>query len=180
MTDLIKKIQKKIDLDSHFKIIWDKIDTKKDTNYSYINKYMKYSENYLSTIENTFTINHINSLEKKICDQNSFNYSPLKISIKISEKLKEQRNIEKPELNTFIKEEIDYYTSNRKIRLAFPCDTILKYKKQAMKFEGISPPNSDLIIMYYFSKLFMVDYKILKKCSKNIQKIVEEFNNEYY
>ena len=55
----------------------------------------------------------------------------------------------------------------------FPCDTYLRFNKKAMKFDGMTPPLSELIIMYYFSKYFKVEYKVLKKCCKIIEGAVE-------
>ena len=66
ISDVIKTLSMKLKQDERDKILWELHDFKKSHGFSYKEKFINYSENYLASIENTFTTNNILSLEKKI------------------------------------------------------------------------------------------------------------------
>jgi hypothetical protein len=177
--------------DENGKYLWDLDDFKKSHSYDYKEKYINFSENYLSSIENTFTTNNIYSLEKKINHSfnNYINYSPknYKVNVKFSKsimKRKEKtesliRDKTEDDFHSFIQEELEFYEklnkkNKKSAEVPFPCDTYVRFHKQAFKFEKVTPPLSELVTLYFFSKFFKVEYKILKKCYKNIEKIMED------
>ena len=98
-------------------------------------------------------------------------------------KKKEEKNARKSQkseddFHSFIQEELDFYqklnNKKKRVEVPFPCDTYVRFNKQAFKFENVTPPLSEMVTLFYFSKLFKVEYKVLKKCYKNIEKIVED------
>lgn len=188
--NLIKNLKNYHNKDENSKYLWDLADFKKSLTCDYKEKYIKFSENYLSSIENTFTTNNIYSLEKKInlSFNNYINYmsNNYKVNVKFSKSImnkreKEEQRVESSEndFHSFIQEELEFYNNlNKKNKksavVPFPCDTYVRYHKQAFKFEKVTPPLSELVTLYFFSKLFKVEFKILKKCYKNIEKVVED------
>lgn len=105
----------------------------------------------------------------------------LKINLKKSEKFTKKLNKDKNKkiLNPFIKEEIDFYSKskiskNSVVEVPLPCDTYVQFTKKAFKFADVTPPVSELIIMYFFSDFFNIEYKLLKKTVKMIEKFIEE------
>jgi hypothetical protein len=190
LPNLIQNLKNFHKNDENSKYLWDLADFKRSHTYDYKEKYINFSENYLSSIENTFTTNNIYSLEKKInlSFNNYINYTPnnYKVNVKFSNSImnkreKEEHKIEKKEndFHSFIQEELEFYNSlNKKNKksavVPFPCDTYVRYNKQAFKFENVTPPLSELVTLYFFSKFFKVEFKTLKKCYKNIEKIMED------
>ncbi len=109
-----------------------------------------------------------------------------KVNVKFSKSIMNKREKEEQRIgssendfHSFIQEELEFYNNlNKKNKksavVPFPCDTYVRYHKQAFKFEKVTPPLSELVTLYFFSKLFKVEFKILKKCYKNIEKVVED------
>ena len=62
----------------------------------------------------------------------------------------------------------------KKLEVPLPCDNIIKFNRQAYKFGGITPPESELIVYYFFTKYYKIDYKVFRKCNKFIEKFVNE------
>jgi hypothetical protein len=173
--------------------LWEHIDLKKPLSGNYKENFVIYNLNYFSKVENNYTINHINLLEKEIkkmktnepytrVEQDKFQNEKCNLKINFSQKFLNKRKMKNPsgkEVRKFLNEEIEFYNSlNNKKKLKscevpFPCDTYLRFIKKAMKFDGITPPLSELVIMYYFSKYFKVDYKVLKKCVKIVEGATE-------
>ena len=173
--------------------LWEHIDLKKPLSNNYKENFVIYNLNYFSKVENNYTINHINLLEKEIKkiknheiqiteEQYKLKYEKCNVKINYSQKFLNKKITKNPsgnEVRKFLNEEIDFYKSlnNKKkfksCEVPFPCDTYLRFIKKAMKFDGISPPLSELVVMYYFSKYFKVDYKVLKKCCKIIEGATE-------
>jgi hypothetical protein len=188
LCDLLELMSKKIQEDLSGKILWEKVDLKKFLSIEYKENFFDYANNYLSSLDNG-NKNNILSLEKKI--QGTFQKfseeKPAFASFTISEKVLNSRKAKQHlketnrELHTFIKEEIEFYErfnkkkkESKKVDVPLPCETVVNFLKHAMKFESIKPNTSELIFSYMFTKLFKVDYQILRKCTKVIEKVTEQ------
>jgi hypothetical protein len=169
-------------------LLWEGQDFKNFHTVEYKEHFIKYNNNNLYKVEssNSYSLKHINELENKYKN----NFEPKKmaqknISLKISEKFK-AKNVSKSEpleLRPFIKEEIDFYTKvaqkykNKKpnnIEIPLPCDNYIKFNKKAFKFDGVTLPESELVIYSFFSKYFSTGFKTLKKTCRIIESLVEK------
>jgi hypothetical protein len=184
-------------------IVWEKEDLKKSRSVEYKEKYINYIDKfYMNQVtENNFTDKNIINLENKIKNSIPTGYkckasiecdcecrcrcNSINLKVKFSDKYLKKRDRlcksegKNKEMKTFIKEEIEFYKklekkdNNKKLEIPLPCDTYVRFDKKGMKFNGIKPPLSESILMLYFSKLFKVEYEVLKKCFKNIEKAIE-------
>ena len=185
-TNLLKFLVDKILNDSNSKFFWKTQKIKTYCNKEYKEKILKTNKKFYSLIDNSFTINNINSLEKKINITSKFtNKHTKKFEIKSSKffnlknnKKREDLDFKISKIHFFLNEEIQYYEKfnknfNKKIKVPLPCETYLKYNKKSMKLENINPQTSELILYYFLSKQFKIDYKVFKKFVKLIEKTIE-------
>lgn len=187
ITKFIDTIKQRISKNERNCNLSDSYDLKRSYDMEYKTNFIEYNEKIFTNLENSFTTSNIFAMEKKIdqlCGGNNSTRKTFNMSVKMSEKfMLKKRKTFGPQIknsNTFLKEEIEFYKKLEKKKkmtnceIPLPCDTYLRYDKKAMKFEGVTPPLSELILLYYLCKLFRVDYKVVKKCFKIIEKSIEE------
>lgn len=141
---------------------------KKINNNYKINASVKLSVNFRNKVSKKFSLNSYTNKE--------FNTSPIG-SNEIKDKIYIQNsNYNNPKITKFLKEELDFYKRllkknkiNKNIIIPLPCDTIIKFNKKAFKFSGVTPPTSELIIFYLFSKLFQTEVQVLRKATKILE-----------
>ena len=194
---LLKNISNLIKEDNENHAIWDGIEFKKNYNSNYKDKLKNFSNKiWFAQEENKFFVNKANEVEKKLKQYNKDNALQNKIEIdkkvqntkvkfsnKFTDKLSQKHELKEVKFNTFLQEEIDFYEElssfkngkiSKNLEIPLPCDNILNFDRKAYKFEGITPPESELIIYYYFKYYFKIDYNVLRKCNKIIEKYVSE------
>ena len=184
LNHIIKNFSEIIEKEINNQVIYLKIDSKKNCNKEYKEKFCKiYSNEIFKNLNINYSERNINELKEKFIPKNKENIKNKKINIKKSEKfilkkLKKKEKI-KEEITPFLKEEINFYKENKKnnneeFLITLPCDTIVKYKRHAMKFSNVEPRTTEILIFYLFSRYFKIDFtslhSIVKFTEENLEK----------
>ena len=157
---------------------------KKNFRNEFKEKYLKiYYECILRDVENSYSLKNINELHSKFMKfktkQAPSNQPSLKVkfSEKFLQKKKSHSTVNKSnKLNSFFSEEIDFYktlTDPKEVEFPLPCDTYVRYQRHAHKFEGVDYKNGELVMMYFISKYFKVDFSSLKSLLKFTERVME-------
>ena len=157
---------------------------KKNFTNEFKEKYLKiYYECILRDVENSYSLKNINELHSKFMKfktkQAPSNQPSLKVkfSEKFLQKKKSHSTVNKSnKLNSFFSEEIDFYktlTDPKEVEFPLPCDTYVRYQRHAHKFEGVDYKNGELVMMYFISKYFKVDFSSLKSLLKFTERVME-------
>ena len=157
---------------------------KKNCTNEFKEKYLKiYYECILRDVENSYSLKNINELHSKFMKfktkQAPSNQPSLKVkfSEKFLQKKKSHSTVNKSnKLNSFFSEEIDFYktlTDPKEVEFPLPCDTYVRYQRHAHKFEGVDYKNGELVMMYFISKYFKVDFSSLKSLLKFTERVME-------
>ena len=184
LNHIIKNFSEIIEKEINNQVIYLKIDSKKNCNKEYKEKFCKiYSNEIFKNLNINYSERNINELKEKFIPKNKENIKNKKINIKKSEKfilkkIKKKEKI-KEEITPFLKEEINFYKENKKnnneeFLITLPCDTIVKYKRHAMKFSNVEPRTTEILIFYLFSRYFKIDFtslhSIVKFTEENLEK----------
>ena len=189
--DLLNKLNNLIENEENNQIIFSRKKLKINFNIEYKNKY---ADAYLNGIYNNiiidFSLKNINELqnkfEEKYCNNNknninlNINNKKIKSNIEFNKKFLEKKSQKNsPKINEFLNEELKFINdlnkdndinNNEQIEIPFPCETYVKYKRHAFKFENIERKTTELLFMYYFCKYFKIDYICLKEILNYIEK----------
>jgi hypothetical protein len=166
-------------------LLWESQDFKQYYHtLDYKDKYIQYNNEHLYKVEssNSYSLKHINELENKYKSITSVPITGKKVTLKVSEKFKtKMARSENKQLRPFVVEEIEYYNQLAKktkkpncLEIPLPCDNYIRFNKKAFKFEGVSLPESELLIYFYFSKYFNTSFKVLKKTCRVVEGLVEK------
>ena len=184
LNHIIKNFSEIIEKEINNQVIYLKIDSKKNCNKEYKEKFCTiYSNEIFKNLNINYSERNINELKEKFIPNKKEKIKNKKINIKKSEnfilkKLKKKEKI-KEEITPFLKEEINFYQENKKnnneeFLITLPCDTIVKYKRHAMKFSNVEPRTTEILIFYLFSRYFKIDFtslhSIVKFTEENLDK----------
>ena len=184
LNHIIKNFSEIIEKEINNQVIYLKIDSKKNCNKEYKEKFCTiYSNEIFKNLNINYSERNINELKEKFIPNKKEKIKNKKINIKKSEnfilkKLKKKEKI-KEEITPFLKEEINFYKENKKnnneeFLITLPCDTIVKYKRHAMKFSNVEPRTTEILIFYLFSRYFKIDFtslhSIVKFTEENLDK----------
>ena len=184
LNHIIKNFSEIIEKEINNQVIYLKIDSKKNCNKEYKEKFCTiYSNEIFKNLNINYSERNINELKEKFIPNKKEKIKNKKINIKKSEnfilkKLKKKEKIKK-KITPFLKEEINFYKENKKnnneeFLITLPCDTIVKYKRHAMKFSNVEPRTTEILIFYLFSRYFKIDFtslhSIVKFTEENLDK----------
>ena len=188
LQNLLKTISLLIKKDRENTVLWESDDFKKQCNSQFKEKMKIFADKiWFNKLGSRSLLSRVDTLNKNnVHQQQTKNVQKLttkvKMSNKFSEKLHTKNSLGELEINNFLKEELDFYDDlkniytkkNKKLEVPLPCDTIINYKKKAYKFEGVTPPESELMVYFFLKNYFKVDYQVLKTCNKFIEKFIME------
>ena len=188
LNEIIQNLTKIIENDINNQVIYLRVDNKKNYSKEYKEKLCNiYSKEIFKDLNINYSERNINELKDKFIQENKENKKnkkQIKINLNINQKfqLKKKQKKEKIKefgLTHFLKEEISYYKYNqieneKDYEIPLPCDTIINYKRQAMKFSNVEPKTTEVVLMYLFCRYFKIDYSsinaIVKFTEKNLEK----------
>ena len=154
---------------------------------------VNYDNVYKDVHRNTYGLKNICELENKFkkfhthIKKNNEGNKNKKVYIKLSENfLKKKNEIENrktqgKKMSQFIREEIDFHQNIRDnkdedlngIEFPLPCDTYIRYQRNAFKFRGVEHKLSETLILYCFAKKFQISFTALKSLMKFTERAVE-------
>ena len=184
LNHIIKNFSEIIEKEINNQVIYLKIDSKKNCNKEYKEKFCTiYSNEIFKNLNINYSERNINELKEKFIPNKKEKIKNKKINIKKSEKfilkkLKKKEKI-KEEIKQFLKEEINFYKENKKnnneeFLITLPCDTIVKYKRHAMKFSNVEPRTTEILIFYLFSRYFKIDFTSLHSIVKFTEETLDK------
>lgn len=183
--DVINRLNELCEKEEDNQIITVNLKLKQNYSKEYKEKYLKiYDECILRDVENSYSLKNIKELQTKFMkfkSKNAPSSNAPTFKVKFSEKfLKKQKthNIEKNsnKLNSFFTEEIDFYKTlddPTDVEFPLPCDTYVRYQRHAHKFEGVDYKSGELVMLYFISKYFKVDFSSLKSLMKFTERVME-------
>ena len=188
LQNLLKKLSNLIKTEKESNVIWEGSEFKKNYQSKYKENFKNFAEKvWFNKQGNTSLLNKVNEIKtNKLFNSSHINNklnTKVKFSNKFAQKLQKKHEIDGIMTNNFLNEELEFYDDlqniykekiGKKLEVPLPCDTIIKFHRQAYKFDGITPPESELIVYFFFKNFFKIDYQVLRKCNK----IVEQFVNE--
>lgn len=187
LQNLLKTISMLIKKDKENNVLWENDEFKKVYSADYKEKMKTFADKiWFNQLGSRSLLNRVDNLNKNNSQQQIKSIqkttTKIRISNKFSEKLNAKNSLGEIQINNFLKEELDFYEDlknvytkkSKKLEVPLPCDTIINYKKKAFKFEGVIPPESELMVYFFFKSYFKVDYQVLKTCNKFIEKFVTE------
>lgn len=187
--DLVSKLKDLNEKEQNQQIMTLKSQMKRNFSKDYKEKYLSINYNHIyKDVQNNYALKNINELQMKFNKFSTKETSTKElekkscgIKIKQSEKFKQKKlakNAQKTKtLNSFFKEEIDFYSNlkdTKNIEFPLPCDTFVKYQKHAHKFEGVDYKIGELMIYYFMSKYFKLDFYSLKSLIKFTERSIEK------
>ena len=183
--DVINRLNELSEKKEDNQILTVNVQLKKNFTNEFKEKYLKiYYECILRDVENSYSLKNINELHSKFMKfktkQTPSLFQPT-FKVKFGEKLikkKQSRSTvnNSNKINSFFSEEIDFYntlTDSTEVEFPLPCDTYVRYQRHAHKFEGVDYKNGELVMMYFISKYFKVDFSSLKSLLKFTERVME-------
>ena len=183
--DVINRLNELSEKKEDNEILTVNVQLKKNFTNEFKEKYLKiYYECILRDVENSYSLKNINELHSKFMKfktkQAPSLFQPT-FKVKFSEKFLKKKQSRSTvnnsnKINSFFSEEIDFYntlTDSTEVEFPLPCDTYVRYQRHAHKFEGVDYKNGELIMMYFISKYFKVDFSSLKSLLKFTERVME-------
>ena len=183
--DVINRLNKLSEKKEDNEILTVNVQLKKNFTNEFKEKYLKiYYECILRDVENSYSLKNIHELHSKFMKfktkQTPSLFQPT-FKVKFSEKFLKKKQSRSTvnnsnKINSFFSEEIDFYntlTDSTEVEFPLPCDTYVRYQRHAHKFEGVDYKNGELIMMYFISKYFKVDFSSLKSLLKFTERVME-------
>ena len=183
--DVINRLNELSEKKEDNEILTVNVQLKKNFTNEFKEKYLKiYYECILRAVENSYSLKNINELHSKFMKfktkQAPSLFQPT-FKVKFSEKFLKKKQSRSTvnnsnKINSFFSEEIDFYntlTDSTEVEFPLPCDTYVRYQRHAHKFEGVDYKNGELIMMYFISRYFKVDFSSLKSLLKFTERVME-------
>ena len=183
--DVINRLNELSEKKEDNEILTVNVQLKKNFTNEFKEKYLKiYYECILRDVENSYSLKNINELHSKFMKfktkQAPSLFQPT-FKVKFSEKFLKKKQSRSTvnnsnKINSFFSEEIDFYntlTDSTEVEFPLPCDTYVRYQRHAHKFEGVDYKNGELVMMYFISKYFKVDFSSLKSLLKFTERVME-------
>ena len=183
--DVINRLNELSEKKEDNEILTVNVQLKKNFTNEFKEKYLKiYYECILRDVENSYSLKNINELHSKFMKfktkQTPSLFQPT-FKVKFSEKFLKKKQSRSTvnnsnKINSFFSEEIDFYntlTDSTEVEFPLPCDTYVRYQRHAHKFEGVDYKNGELVMMYFISKYFKVDFSSLKSLLKFTERVME-------
>ena len=183
--DVINRLNELSEKKEDNEILTVNVQLKKNFTNEFKEKYLKiYYECILRDVENSYSLKNIHELHSKFMKfktkQTPSLFQPT-FKVKFSEKFLKKKQSRSTvnnsnKINSFFSEEIDFYntlTDSTEVEFPLPCDTYVRYQRHAHKFEGVDYKNGELIMMYFISKYFKVDFSSLKSLLKFTERVME-------
>ena len=183
--DVINRLNELSEKKEDNEILTVNVQLKKNFTNEFKEKYLKiYYECILRDVENSYSLKNINELHSKFMKfktKQTPSLSQPTFKVKFSEKFLKKKQSRSTvnnsnKINSFFSEEIDFYntlTDSTEIEFPLPCDTYVRYQRHAHKFEGVDYKNGELVMMYFISKYFKVDFSSLKSLLKFTERVME-------
>ena len=183
--DVVNRLNELSEKKEDNEILTVNVQLKKNFTNEFKEKYLKiYYECILRDVENSYSLKNINELHSKFMKfktkQTPSLFQPT-FKVKFGEKFLKKKQSRSTvnnsnKINSFFSEEIDFYntlTDSTEVEFPLPCDTYVRYQRHAHKFEGVDYKNGELIMMYFISKYFKVDFSSLKSLLKFTERVME-------
>ena len=183
--DVVNRLNELSEKKEDNEILTVNVQLKKNFTNEFKEKYLKiYYECILRDVENSYSLKNINELHSKFMKfktkQAPSLFQPT-FKVKFSEKFLKKKQSRSTvnnsnKINSFFSEEIDFYntlTDSTEVEFPLPCDTYVRYQRHAHKFEGVDYKNGELIMMYFISRYFKVDFSSLKSLLKFTERVME-------
>lgn len=183
--DVINRLNELSEKKEDNEILTVNVQLKKNFTNEFKEKYLKiYYECILRDVENSYSLKNIHELHSKFMKfktkQTPSLFQPT-FKVKFSEKFLKKKQSRSTvnnsnKINSFFSEEIDFYntlTDSTEVEFPLPCDTYVRYQRHAHKFEGVDYKNGELVMMYFISKYFKVDFSSLKSLLKFTERVME-------
>lgn len=183
--DVVNRLNELSEKKEDNEILTVNVQLKKNFTNEFKEKYLKiYYECILRDVENSYSLKNINELHSKFMKfktkQAPSLFQPT-FKVKFSEKFLKKKQSRSTvnnsnKINSFFSEEIDFYntlTDSTEVEFPLPCDTYVRYQRHAHKFEGVDYKNGELVMMYFISKYFKVDFSSLKSLLKFTERVME-------
>ena len=183
--DVINRLNELSEKKEDNEILTVNVQLKKNFTNEFKEKYLKiYYECILRDVENSYSLKNINELHSKFMKfktKQAPSLSQPTFKVKFSEKFLKKKQSRSTvnnsnKINSFFSEEIDFYntlTDSTEVEFPLPCDTYVRYQRHAHKFEGVDYKNGELVMMYFISKYFKVDFSSLKSLLKFTERVME-------
>ena len=183
--DVINRLNELSEKKEDNEILTVNVQLKKNFTNEFKEKYLKiYYECILRDVENSYSLKNINELHSKFMKFKTKQAPSLiqpTFKVKFSEKFLKKKQSRSTvnnsnKINSFFSEEIDFYntlTDSTEVEFPLPCDTYVRYQRHAHKFEGVDYKNGELVMMYFISKYFKVDFSSLKSLLKFTERVME-------
>ena len=183
--DVINRLNELSEKKEDNEILTVNVQLKKNFTNEFKEKYLKiYYECILRDVENSYSLKNINELHSKFMKFKTKQAPSLfqpSFKVKFSEKFLKKKQSRSTvnnsnKINSFFSEEIDFYntlTDSTEVEFPLPCDTYVRYQRHAHKFEGVDYKNGELVMMYFISKYFKVDFSSLKSLLKFTERVME-------
>ena len=183
--DVINRLNELSEKKEDNEILTVNVQLKKNFTNEFKEKYLKiYYECILRDVENSYSLKNINELHSKFMKfktKQTPSLSQPTFKVKFSEKFLKKKQSRSTvnnsnKINSFFSEEIDFYntlTDSTEVEFPLPCDTYVRYQRHAHKFEGVDYKNGELVMMYFISKYFKVDFSSLKSLLKFTERVME-------
>ena len=183
--DVINRLNELSEKKEDNEILTVNVQLKKNFTNEFKEKYLKiYYECILRDVENSYSLKNINELHSKFMKFKTKHAPSLfqpTFKVKFSEKFLKKKQSRSTvnnsnKINSFFSEEIDFYntlTDSTEVEFPLPCDTYVRYQRHAHKFEGVDYKNGELVMMYFISKYFKVDFSSLKSLLKFTERVME-------
>jgi hypothetical protein len=192
--NLLKTLSELTKKDKENCVLWESDDFKTNTKSSYKEEFKTFADKiWFQKQGNRNLLKKLQEIQNKEIQNNNANLASssniaktrtkVRISNKFSEKLRSKQELSEVKPNAFLQEELEFYNelsqlcskkNGKKLEVPLPCDSVISFKKKAYKFEGICPPESELVVYYFFKSFFKIDYCVLKKTTKMLEKFVKE------
>ena len=183
--DVINRLNELSEKKEDNEILTVNVQLKKNFTNEFKEKYLKiYYECILRDVENSYSLKNIHELHSKFMKfktkQTPSLFQPT-FKVKFGEKFLKKKQSRSTvnnsnKINSFFSEEIDFYntlTDSTEVEFPLPCDTYVRYQRHAHKFEGVDYKNGELVMMYFISKYFKVDFSSLKSLLKFTERVME-------
>ena len=183
--DVVNRLNELSEKKEDNEILTVNVQLKKNFTNEFKEKYLKiYYECILRDVENSYSLKNINELHSKFMKfktkQTPSLFQPT-FKVKFGEKFLKKKQSRSTvnnsnKINSFFSEEIDFYntlTDSTEVEFPLPCDTYVRYQRHAHKFEGVDYKNGELVMMYFISKYFKVDFSSLKSLLKFTERVME-------